>query len=324
MSDSIHQPHDKLFRQIMSDPEEAEAFLRVYLPTDLYAQFEWSALRQLETTFIDEEFLKRESDVLYLVKHKALEEPIYLYLLFEHQSTPDKWIRRRLWTYIDRIWAESFKHDAKQEMLKPVLPLVFYQGKESWSYSTSFADLFPEAARDWSFVPNFTHFLVDHSGLEPKAVQGGLKAQVMQLLMLAAFHHSVKEALQLAAQLLVQLPTTGGVDYLLVFMRYLSVTQERETVDEFVQAVTQRAPKIGGEMMTYAEELLQEGEIKGKLETIEGFLKAGIGWPIIEAATGVDEEAFALLKRQLAEMTRPAMAGQSQQAPGTKRHEEQN
>ena len=59
-------------------------------------------------------------------------------------------------------------------------------------------------------------------------------------------------------------------------------------------------------MMTYAEELIregrQEGVLKGRQEgqvaTIESFLHAGVGWPIIKQATGIDQEAFELLRRQ--------------------------
>ena len=56
--------------------------------------------------------------------------------------------------------------------------------------------------------------------------------------------------------------------------------------------------------MTYAEELILEGEQRGRLEervrTIEGLMRAGVEWPVIESATGVDREALSALKRQLA------------------------
>ncbi len=90
MTESIHHPHDKLFRQVFSDPAEAAAFLQAHLPAPMVQGMQWTTLRQIETTFIDEAYQKRESDLLYTVRHGALDEPLYLYLLFEHQSTPDK------------------------------------------------------------------------------------------------------------------------------------------------------------------------------------------------------------------------------------------
>ena len=41
----------------------------------------------------------------------------------------------------------------------------------------------------------------------------------------------------------------------------------------------------------------QEGELKGRLETIDGLLRAGIGWPVIHSATGIDEPTYRTLKR---------------------------
>ncbi len=91
--------------------------------------------------------------------------------------------RFRLLKYMCRIWDESFKENPEQQELIPILPLVFYQGQTSWTYSTEFADLFPESERGHSFLPRFAHALVDQSGLSPEQIQGGLKARIAQLLM---------------------------------------------------------------------------------------------------------------------------------------------
>ena len=75
--------------------------------------------------------------------------------------------------------------------------------------------------------------------------------------------------------------------------------------------------------MTYAEELIREGEqrgrregrregeqrgrregeqrgrIEGQVRTIERLVRAGVQWPLIESATGIDREALSALKRRL-------------------------
>ena len=43
----------------------------------------------------------------------------------------------------------------------------------------------------------------------------------------------------------------------------------------------------------------QEGELRGRLQTIQGFLERAVPWSTIEAATGIDEAAFRRLKHQL-------------------------
>ena len=56
--------------------------------------------------------------------------------------------------------------------------------------------------------------------------------------------------------------------------------------------------------MTYAEQLLAEGEARGeqrtKVEIVEGLLRADVTWDVIEAATGITEATFQELKTQVA------------------------
>jgi len=59
-------------------------------------------------------------------------------------------------------------------------------------------------------------------------------------------------------------------------------------------------------MTTYAQELLAEGEEKGRaktqVEVIEGLLREGMQWAAIERVTGVNETQFQALKQQVEEM----------------------
>lgn len=331
MSEVTHQPHDKLFKAVFSNVEEATSFLQLYLPSTVSDLINWSTLRVVEGSFIDEAFRERESDLLYQVMLHGYEESVFLYLLFEHQSQPDKWMPRRLLRYIDRAWDEAFKLFPKRADLPPVIPLVFYQGEGSWSYSTELADLLPEFARNWSFVPHFSHILIDQSGLNPQQVAGGLRAQVMQLLMFAAYHKPIQEALILAASLLVQMPETDGINYVRIFVRYLLATQPNETVTEFVETVEQFATERGKKIMTYAEELLREGELRGELrgeargelrgelktqiEIVEKMLQTGLPWATIEQVTGVDVHQFANLKQQLASLQAASLLGHPMRSP---------
>ncbi len=326
MNAGVQRPHDKLFRTVFADPREAESFLRIHLPPALSNRLDWSTLALMETSFVDEALAESESDLLYTAQMKDTAQPVYVYLLFEHQYTPDKWMRFRLLKYMCRIWDESFKEHPDQTELCPIIPLVFYQGTRSWRHSTEFADLFPENERGERFLPRFAHYLVDQSELSPEEVQGDLKARVAQLLLMAAFHGSVRRALTQAARLLAQLPQTGGQNYVEVFVMYLVATQERRVVQEFAETVRRHTVNIGGDMLTYAEELLQEGrqegrregEIKGKIEVIENLLAVGVDWSPITQATGITPDQLQLLKQQLRQLTLASsekLEGLAQDAP---------
>ena len=311
MADELHQPHDKLFRAVFSDTAEAAALLQAALPGFVRDQVDWATLTLLDGTFLDDELRESESDLLYQVEYTGTRQPVWLYALLEHQSSPDKWIRLRLLKYCCRIWETSFRDAPEQSQLPVVVPVVFYQGPRGWTYSTELADLFPEAMRSWPWVPRFAHVLLDQTSAGPDEVAGGLKGRIAQLLMMAAFKRHAEEALEMAAQLASSLSAAGGVNDLRQFIVYVMVTQEPEVVAAFGDAL-RRYGDEGGEIMTYAQQLLEEGraegeakgraegEQRGKVEAVEGMLRVGLDWDVIEAATGLNESRFQALKTHLA------------------------
>ncbi|KPA13400.1 Transposase (putative), YhgA-like protein, partial [Candidatus Magnetomorum sp. HK-1] len=224
----------------------------------------------------------------------------YLYILFEHQSSPDKWIRFRLYKYKGRIWDESLKQVENQEGLNPILPIVLYIGNSSWNYSTEFFDLVNESPVDSEFVPKFKHFLLDHSD-KSKKVKGALKARIAHLLIQANFQQHLKEISHILCDLMAQLPQGPGIDYRRVFKIYIAATQDRDKVLEFLAVMRQQPEKEGGDDMLCAiDEWKLEGEIKGKMEgrmeksisIVDNMKKMGVDWNFIANATGLNKQQY--------------------------------
>ena len=182
----------------------------------------------------------------------------------------------------------------------------FYNG---WNHSTEFADLFPEAVRSLPWVPRFTHELLDQTTLEPEAVTGNVKGRIAQLLMMVAFGRHVDAALDWAARWTLSLhQAEGGVDEFRRFIAYLgNVQDDGSIIETFGEALERHGLDLKGEIMTYAEQLLAEGEAKGeakgeqraKVQIVEGLLRAGVTWEVIETATGLTEAGFQELQAQL-------------------------
>jgi len=312
MAEEIHHPHDMIVHAVLRDMAEATSFLRVHLSEEVGQALNWSTLTLLEGSFVDEDLRGSEADLLYKVERVSGEESVWIYVLLEHQSTPDRWMRLRLLKYCCRIWDMSFREQPDQRELRAIVPLVFYQGERNWSYSREFADLFAESVRNWPGVPRFSHGLIDQSGMQPDEVQGELKARLMQLLLMAAYHPALAWMEQVARLLdsLSSLPPTGGINYVRLFVLYILATQEPEAAQSFREVLQRHAPEVGDDLMTYAQQLLAEGRaegeqkgmIKTQVEVIEGFLREGVEWPVIERATGVNEAQFQALKQQFEDM----------------------
>jgi hypothetical protein len=67
--------------------------------------------------------------------------------------------------------------------------------------------------------------------------------------------------------------------------------------------------RIGDNMITAAQEWfnegLNEGVVKGQIEVIEKFLKAGATWDLIYKATDFDENSFHELKKKWRQQIKP-------------------
>ena len=311
MAHEFERPHDKLFRAVFSEAREAAGLLRMALPARLREGMDWKSLKLLEGNFLDDALRESESDLLYEVAHGDNGERVWLYLLLEHQSTPDTWMRFRLLKYCCRIWETEIRDRDGERELRPIVPLVFYQGSRGWTHSTEFADLFPEAARKWPWVPRFEHVLLDQTNVEPGEVEGEVKGRIAQLLMMAACGRHGGLAVEMAAQLFVRLHPGGGLNYFRLFVRYVMATQDEAGTEAFDEALRRHGREQGGEIMSYAQQLMEEGraagreegreegEQRGKLKAVEGMLRIGVTWDVIEEATGLNESGFQALKEQL-------------------------
>ena len=311
MSESIENPHDKLVRLVFSDPVEAASFLQANLPESLSKDLRWESLTLVKGTFIDDEFQDTASDLLFLVKRLSIGQDLFLYVLFEHQSRPEKWMRFRLFKYMGRIWDESFKKFPKQNFLIPVIPLVFYQGKKKWGYSTKFRDLFRPSQRRADFIPDFGHILIDQSGIKSEEIKGALKARITQLLLLAAYHNEAKAVVfEMLPELFMQIEEepTKGLNYTAIFARYLAQTQSPEELKKLIERTKQLSAKVGGQMLTAAHTWTSQVKLEERIEMVERFLKAGVTWDVVVNATGITQEKLQELKATLQEM----MAGQAQ------------
>ena len=113
--------------------------------------------------------------------------------------------------------------------------------------------------------------------------------------------------------MLAELLPQADQDAVRTLVVYLWATQDRDTARQFGQQLRATVSGSGGDLVTYAEELIQEmgrrsrqegrseGLLEGQVGTIESLLRAGVRWPVIEAATGIDQDALRALRQRLEE-----------------------
>jgi predicted transposase/invertase (TIGR01784 family) len=121
---AVSQPHDKYFYRVFSNEQDAASLLRTCVPGALADTLKWSTLSLLRGRFVDDDWRRNETDMLYSVERKGTETPVLVYVLLEHQSTPDPWLRLRLLGYCVQVWQQWHRTHEDDERLPLLVPVV--------------------------------------------------------------------------------------------------------------------------------------------------------------------------------------------------------
>jgi predicted transposase YdaD len=101
MTNASASPHDQFFKELMTQPGVAGAFLRERLPESITAFFTDSEPRLESGSFVDPDLRSQHSDLLFSMDLKS-GSPSLVYILFEHEAcrasatSSPTWAHRRI------------------------------------------------------------------------------------------------------------------------------------------------------------------------------------------------------------------------------------
>jgi len=256
--------HDGFFKSVFSQTEHATAFFKSHLPPGIVRKIDWPSLTRVPGSFVKSSLQQLHSDLLFSCRLGGRETR--LYLLFEHQSTPDPAIRLRLAGYTMQIHQQHYRQHGLP--LIPVLPFVLHQGPESWKPSTAFEDLFelPEdlAADLLPFLPKFQHALLDLTGFDPATGEDDTRLRVVLQLMKLARQ---KELLRFF-QWLAGYPAEAFPEHLLGKMLLYALHTDSDLDVEEIYHKLSTNPELERNTMSVAEKLKAQGRQEGRLQAL--------------------------------------------------------
>ncbi len=272
----VHHPHDHYFRESFRKRKIIRGFLQEYLPTPLLNQIELDMLQLEDGSYVDEELRIHQTDILYGVK-MVDGNRLWLYLLFDHKSAPDRWVSLQLLRYMVKIWEEK-KPKRTKEFLPPILPLVVYHGEKRWQLATDLHALFgelPEMLQ--SYIPQFNYQLHDFSHHSEVEIKGEIWTQVCLMTLRTIFdphlHQQLPGLIELAFQLSEQ---ETGLEYIYTILYYLSVATERVDKETMTQLLLTQGEQGARQMATLAQQWIQEGREVGFEEGAKWGIQQGI------------------------------------------------
>ena len=159
---SVYQAHDKFFKSSMADPGVKEAFLKTYLPEHLKENLNLEKVEEINPQTISKRLQMQESDLLFRVNSSdgSANDDIYVLVLMEHKSYADSRTPFQVLKYLISIWESQLN---KKETLKPILPIVFYEGRLKWEYP-QIDTYFKDVPAEWRpYLPLYQSLFFDFS-----------------------------------------------------------------------------------------------------------------------------------------------------------------
>ncbi|MBF0162569.1 MAG: Rpn family recombination-promoting nuclease/putative transposase [Magnetococcales bacterium] len=253
----ITQPHDRLFKVLMSHPETAGTFLRESLPPEVSRLLVPEPPQLVEGSFVEEQLRPYYSDRLFQTMTIS-GKPLLLYALLEHKSYEDE---RVGWQFHRGMYAcmeQAVREDAQWRKLPAVLPLLLYHGQKEWRIPNEFMFLVDadEALRPW--LLNFCFPVVDLGPIpdEQLSRNARLRAGLMALKYGTRDPQAQMDALEDITAALVDAP-----EILLTVLLYLMTTFPYLDEEHVRQVVRRINPQEEAEMMSqFAQEILAKGK----------------------------------------------------------------
>ncbi|WP_213134359.1 Rpn family recombination-promoting nuclease/putative transposase [Citrobacter sp. FP75] len=272
-------PHDAVFKKFLSHPETARDFLDFHLPASLRELCDMKALKLESGSFIEEDLRACYSDVLWSLK--TSEGDGYIYVVIEHQSTPDAHMAFRLMRYAIAVMQRHL--DAGNKKLPLVVPMLFYHGVTSpYPYSLCWLDEFddPETARQL-YASAFP--LVDITVIPDEEIVQHRRVAMLELIQK---HIRQRDLIGLVEQLASLLVNGYANDrQLKALLNYIMRSGDAPRFNEFIHEITERLPQQKERLMTIADRLREAGKQDEAWRIARLMLENGIDSEVVEKIT---------------------------------------
>jgi len=247
-------PHDRLFKKIMSDEANVRQFIKEFLPKELSSQIDLKEMKLIPTEKV-KGYNKYYMDTA--VECNIADTKGQLYFVFEHKSYPDPGVLLQILSYMTAIWDEQRK---KNNPLTPVISVVIYHGSSSWNVTTHFQGQFRNLSEVVKpYTPEFDYVLVDltqmpNDEIEQKAQNAPFLAASLLLMKLVAL-----QDLEEIAGITVIINLSEEEKLILFLYLFYTLDVDQDTMQRIVK-------ELGGEeiMPSLAERLIKQGEERGE------------------------------------------------------------
>jgi predicted transposase YdaD len=255
--------HDAYFKRLLDQPGTALALLRERLPAVVARRLVDEEPEALSTSFISDELEERRPDRLYLTRTRE-GQPVLVYTLVEHKSSPDHRTGLQLLGYDVQILQWWDKREGRDEngrlrKLPALFSIVVYNGEEKWNVPLTLTGATEggddEEIRPW--LPDLRYTLVDLGQMDSgflsrhRVLRFGFK-----VLKYGARDGDVREILKM---LIREALAEELDDEIVVLVRFVMMEPNGLKKGVLRKMLTEAMPQKAERLMSIAEECALEG-----------------------------------------------------------------
>ena len=270
---------------LLETPQNLHDLLRL-VSAEIADRLDFTRAERSPRSFVPDDLRKKEADILYRVPYRQRRGEVFVYVLLEHQSRPDRTMGLRLLSYMVHIWLgqvrafESARTPGGQWKLSPIIPMVFYTGRRRWKSPLSLSAMMDIPAELAGFVPVWQTLFLKLQETPSETLTGSAVAAVLRAL------QASEEPQEVLGRVLTEVAATLGalseaeqslwrraMLYLYLLVLHTQEPEAHEVLSDVLdEAVEARKDKETGEMArTMAQVLEQKGRRTGREEgRVEG------------------------------------------------------
>ena len=260
--------HDAFFKKSLSIPQLSLEYMQMHLPQEVKKVVDLSTLKMQQDSFVEKSLKKQISDVLFSCKTNDGQEEAFVYLLCEHQSTPDRLMAYRLYKYVFAIIDRHMEKNPKEKSFPLIYPMVFYNGKKAHNCPMSLHELFkhPDIAKKVLYE---NYHLIDVHKIPDDELSRNKWAGAMQFFMKHVYKRDMEALLMQFADSLREITIeVAGVDFLANILWYNKDSIKQGDEHKLKKVLKKIVNKEEAEniMGTFGEKYFNVGMEKGKEE----------------------------------------------------------
>ena len=273
--------YDSAYKYLFSNKRIFHEFLTRFVHEDFVGEISLKDIEKVDKSFVSDEFLKRESDIIYKVK--TSKRDVYIYILVEFQSTVDKSIPVRMLLYILQLYDELYRNSRKGK-LPAVFPVLLYNGNEKWTVPVNIRELIEETI-PLQYIPSFRYYPVIENEIPDSALKRikGIMAAIIYL-----EKQKDEKLLSEAVDTVIELIKETRSEQFKMFTVWLNRMFKQAIDDKEAEKIT-RLTEVKSMITQIAEQIEARGEKRGMQQKAK------------EAARKMKEKGYAL--KDIADIT---------------------